>query len=142
MRRLMLAVLSCALVGALAPPADAHQGTMQDPACAGISLELGNFPAGSNQVTTTIAVDGVPVAPVVTAFQGATLSTVIPIPAIVGTHVLTYQTSWTVDGGGSTAVQSTTLTCDGTRGASQAPRPHGRHSLRWLCWWRWTHRYR
>ncbi|MEA2179007.1 MAG: hypothetical protein QOG77_2304 [Solirubrobacteraceae bacterium] len=143
MRRFALAVIACALLGASSPaPAAAHTGQDGGMSCAGITLDLAGFPAGENTVTTTITIDGVPVAPVVSTFQGPAATVIVPLPAFTGTRVVMYQTSWTVDGGGQTDVAVTTITCGTVTGAGDpGTRPHTSrhlHSARW--WWRMQHR--
>ena len=114
MRRFALAVIACALLGAWsAAPAGAHTGQGKGMSCAGITLELAGFPAGENTVTTSITIDGVPIEPVVSTFQGPAATIVVPLPPFSGTRVVSYQTSWTVDGGGQTPVETVTITCGG-----------------------------
>jgi hypothetical protein len=142
MRRLSLAVIACALVGAwAAAPAAAHTGQDNGMSCAGVSLDLAGFPAGENTVTTTIAIDGVPIDPVVSTFQGPAATVLVPLPPFTGTHEVTYQTSWTIDGGGQTDVAVTAITCGSDAGAGDPrshPRPrHRTHAPRW--WWRVQH---
>jgi hypothetical protein len=84
--------------------------------CAGITLELAGFPAGQNTVTTSITIDGVPIEPVVSTFQGPAATIIVPLPPFTGTRTVTYVTSWTVDGGGQTPVQTATITCGGGGG--------------------------
>jgi hypothetical protein len=141
MRRFALAVIACALLGAAsAVPAAAHTGQDDGMSCAGITLELAGFPAGENTVTTTIAIDGVPADPVVSTFQGPAATLIVPLPPFTGTHQVTYETSWTVDGGGSTGAVTTTITCGGDPGAgdrrSHRHRRHVRHA-----WWARLHRH-
>jgi len=108
MRRFALAVIACALLGAWsAVPAGAHTGQDDGMSCAGITLDLAGFPAGENSVTTTITIDGVPIDPVVSTFQGPAATLIVPLPPFTGRHVVMYQTSWTVDGGGQTDVAQT-----------------------------------
>src|SRR5919112_1923992 len=112
MRRFALAVIACALLGAWsAAPAAAHTGTDNGMSCAGITLELAGFPAGTNMVTTTITIDEVPIEPVVSTFEGPAATLLVPLPPFTGTRQVTYQTSWTIDGGGQTPVATTTITC-------------------------------
>jgi hypothetical protein len=111
--------------------------------CAGITLELAGFPAGENTVTTTITIDGVPVDPVVSTFQGPAATLIVPLPPFTGTHEVRYQTSWTVDGGGQTEVAVATITCGPGSGPKDRPPKHRwRHydAPRW--WWRVQHRCR
>ena len=145
MRRFALAVIACALTGAWsAAPAGAHTGQDNGMSCAGITLDLAGFPAGENTVTTTIAIDGVPVEPVVSTFLGPAATVLVPLPPFTGTHQVTYQTSWTVDGGGQTDVEVATITCgpgvSPTDPAAQPCRWRHFHSPRW--WWRMQHRCR
>jgi hypothetical protein len=108
--------------------------------CAGITLTLAGFPAGENTVTTTITIDGAPIEPVVSTFQGPAATILVPLPPFTGTRVVMYQTSWTVDGGGQTEVASTRITC-GPGAGSPRPGSHPRrrhfHAPRW--WWRVQH---
>lgn len=139
MRRFALAVIACALLGAWSvAPAGAHTGQDNGMSCAGITLDLAGFPAGENTVTTTITIDGVPVDPVVSTFQGAAATLIVPLPPFTGTHEIRYQTSWTVDGGGQTEVAVTTITCGSTGGpaepGSKPAKPRHYRSPRW--WWR------
>jgi hypothetical protein len=138
MRRLALAVIACALTGAAAAPAGAHTGQDGGMSCAGITLELAGFPAGENTVTTTIAVDGVPADPVVSTFSGPAATVLVPLPPFTGTHEVTYRTSWTVDGGGQTAVMTTTITCGAGERHRARPRA-AHHHHRW--WWRVQRRH-
>src|SRR5215218_7709282 len=145
MRRFALAVIACALLGAWSvPPAGAHTGQDSRMSCAGITLDLAGFPAGENTVTTTITIDGVRIDPVVSTFQGPAATLLVPLPPFSGTHVVMYQTSWTVDGGGHTDVAVTTITCGpgaaSTDSASKPARRHHFRSPRW--WWRVQHRCR
>ena len=135
MRRFTLAVVACALLGVgAAAPAAAHTGTDTGMACAGITLELAGFPAGENQVTTTITIDGQPIDPVVSTFQGPAATIVVPLPPFTGTRRVAYQTSWTIDGGGQTDVAEVTITCGPGADPSGKPRKHKRFaSKRW--WW-------
>jgi hypothetical protein len=139
MRRFALSVIACALLGAwVAAPAGAHTGQDTGTACAGITLDLAGFPPGENTVTTTITIDGVPIAPVVSTFQGPDATILVPLPPFQGTREVMYQTSWTVDGGGETEVAVTTITCGppaGSCGERAKPRQAKHfHSPRW--WWR------
>lgn len=142
MRRLALAVIACALLGAWqTAPAGAHTDQDGGTSCAGITLDLAGFPAGTNTITTTISIDGVPIAPVVSTFQGPAATVLVALPPFTGSHEVRYQTSWTVDGGGQTDVAVTTITCGADPGAAspapaQRPRrhPHGQHR-----WWRVRH---
>jgi len=135
MRRFTLAVVACALLGAgAAAPAAAHTGTDNGMSCAGITLTLAGFPAGENQVTTTITIDGVAIDPVVSTFQGPAATIIVPLPPFTGTRRVAYQTSWTVDGGGQTEVAEVTITCGAGTDPSGKPRKHKRFaSKRW--WW-------
>jgi hypothetical protein len=137
MRRFALAVIACALLGAWsAVPAGAHTGQDAGMSCAGITLDLAGFPAGENTVTTTITIDGVPIDPVVSTFQGPAATLIVPLLPFTGSHVVMYQTSWTVDGGGQTDVAQTTITCGADTGATDpAPTPRPRHHFRWPRWW-------
>ena len=122
MRRFALAVIACALAGAWsAAPAGAHTGQDGGMSCAGITLELAGFPAGENTVTTTITIDGMPIDPVVSTFQGPAATVLVPLPPFTGTHEVMYQTSWTVDGGGQTEVAVTTITCGAQAGSGDPP---------------------
>jgi hypothetical protein len=136
MRRFALAVIACALLGAwTAAPAGAHWGQDGGMSCAGITLTLADFPAGENTVTTTITIDGVPIDPVVSTFQGPAATFVVPLPPFTGTHVVRYQTSWTVDGGGQTPVAETTITCAAAGDpAAQPCKVRHLKAKRW--WWR------
>ena len=145
MRRFALAVIACALLGAWSvAPAGAHTGEDNGMSCAGITLDLAGFPAGENSVTTTITIDGVPVDPVVSTFQGPAATLIVPLPPFTGTHQVMYQTSWTVDGGGQTDVAVTTITCGPEAGTtdpgSKPKRWRHFHSPRWWsrvqgrCW--------
>jgi hypothetical protein len=140
MRRFALAVIACALLGALsAAPAGAHTGQDKGMSCAGITLDLAGFPPGENTVTTTITIDGIPIEPVVSTFQGPAATVLVPLPPFTGTHEVRYQTSWTVDGGGQTEVAVATITC-GTGSSPCGSKPRKRrhfHSPRW--WWRVQH---
>jgi hypothetical protein len=138
MRRFALAVIACALLGAWSvAPAAAHTGKDNGMSCAGITLELAGFPAGTNTVTTTITIDGVPIDPVVSTFEGPAATLLVPLPPFTGTRQVMYQTSWTVDGGGQTPVATTTITCGpatGTPPSSCKPRKRRQfESPRW--WW-------
>jgi hypothetical protein len=138
MRRFAISVIACALLGAWsAAPAGAHTGQDDGMSCAGITLELADFPAGENTVTTTITIDGVPIDPVVSTFQGPAATLLVPLPPFTGTHQVMYQTSWTVDGGGQTDVAVTTITCGASSGPTgPAADPCHRHRhLRWPQWW-------
>jgi hypothetical protein len=141
MRRFALAVIACALLGAWSvAPAGAHTGQDNGMSCAGITLTLAGFPAGENTVTTTITIDGVPIEPVVSTFQGPAATVLVPLPPFTGTRVVMYQTSWTVDGGGQTDVAVTRITCGPGAGSPRSashPRRHHFHSPRW--WWRVQH---
>jgi hypothetical protein len=136
MRRFALAVIACALLGAWsAAPAGAHTGQDNGLSCAGITLELAGFPAGENSVTTTITIDGVPIDPVVSTFQGPAATLLVPLPPFTGTHVVSYQTSWTVDGGGQTDVAVVTITCGPNAGSSDRPcKARRRHKAQRWCW--------
>jgi hypothetical protein len=134
-RRFALAVIACALLGAwTASPASAHWGQDDGSSCAGITLTLAGFPVGENQVTTTIAIDGAPVDPVISTFQGPAATILVPLPAFTGTHEVRYQTHWTIDGGGQTTVAVTTITC-GTPTTADAPTQPARRHLRSATWW-------
>jgi hypothetical protein len=142
MRRFALAVIAGALLGAWsAAPAGAHTGQDNGMSCAGITLELAGFPAGENTVTTTITIDGVPIEPVISTFQGPAATVLVPLPPFKGTREVRYQTSWTVDGGGQTEVAVATITCGPAAGstgrASQPRRRRHFHQPRW--WWRVQH---
>jgi len=142
MRRFALAVIACALLGAWSvAPAGAHTGQDNGMSCAGITLDLAGFPAGENTVTTSITIDGVPVDPVVSTFQGAAATLIVPLPPFTGTHEIRYQTSWTVDGGGQTDVAVTTISCGSADDPGSEPvKPRHPHSSRWWgrvhahCW--------
>ena len=136
MRRFALSVIACALMGAWsAAPAGAHWGTDNGMSCAGITLDLADFPAGENTVTTTITIDGVPVDPVVSTFQGPAATLIVPIPPFTGTHEVRYQTSWTVDGGGQTEVATVTITCGPVAGDATTKPKKWRHQKS-SRWWR------
>ena len=136
MTRFALAVIVCALLGAWsAAPAGAHWGQDGGMSCAGITLTLADFPAGENTVTTTITIDGVPIDPVVSTFQGPAATIVVPLPPFTGTRVVRYQTSWTVDGGGQTPVAETTITCASAGNPAAQPCKQ-RESRSRRPWWR------
>jgi hypothetical protein len=141
MRRFALAVIACVLLGAWsAAPAAAHTGQDNGMSCAGITLTLAGFPAGENTVTTTITIDGVPIDPVVSTFQGPAATVLVPLPPFTGTRVVMYQTSWTVDGGGQTDVAVTRITCGpGVGSPRPASHPWRRHFHSSHWWWRVQH---
>jgi len=126
MRRFALAVIACALLGACAAaPAGAHTGSQDGTSCAAITLDLAGFPPGENTVTTSIAIDGVPIEPVVSTFQGPDATIVVPLPPFRGTRRVAYQTSWSVGGGGQTEPAVVTITC-GKR-AGHHRKGHAKH---------------
>ncbi len=140
MRRFALAVIACALLGAWsAVPAGAHTGQDGGMSCAGITLDLAGFPAGENSVTTTITIDGVPVEPVVSTFQGPAATLIVPLPPLSGRHVVAYRTSWTVDGGGQTDAAQTTITCGDAGATEPVPRLRPRHHPHWPRRWMRMH---